>query len=46
MVQSVSDDNEIRLKVVFYRSERVNEAMREWLKSLAPDEQRIIGEGS
>jgi phage-related protein len=44
MVQSVSDDNEIRLKVVFYRSERGNELVREWLKSLSLDEKRIIGE--
>jgi len=44
MVQSVSDDNEIRLKVVFYRSERGNEPVREWLKSLSLDEKRIIGE--
>ena len=44
MVQSVSDDNEIRLKVVFYRSERGNEPVREWLKSLSAEEKRIIGE--
>lgn len=44
MVQSISDDNEIRLKVVFYRSERGNEPVREWLKSLSAEEKRIIGE--
>ena len=44
MIQSISDDNEIRLKVVFYRSERGNEPVREWLKSLSLDEKRIIGE--
>jgi phage-related protein len=44
MVQSISDDNGIRLKVVFYRSERGNEPVREWLKSLPPEEKRIIGE--
>ena len=34
MVQSISDDDELRLKVVFYQSERGNEPVREWLKSL------------
>jgi phage-related protein len=44
MVQSIPDDDALRLKVVFYRSERGNEPVREWLKSLSPDEKRIIGE--
>ena len=44
MVQSIPDDSELRLKVVFFRSERGSEPVREWLKSLAVDEKRIIGE--
>jgi phage-related protein len=44
MVQSIPDDDALRLEVVFYRSERGNEPVREWLKSLSPDEKRIIGE--
>jgi phage-related protein len=44
MVQSIPDHDALRLKVVFYRSERGNEPVREWLKSLSPDEKRIIGE--
>jgi len=42
MVQSIPDDDALRLKVVFYRSERGNEPVREWLKSLSPDEKRIM----
>ena len=44
MVQSSSDDSEIRLKVVFFNTERGNEPVREWLKSLPIEEKRIIGE--
>jgi phage-related protein len=44
MVQSKPDDKEIRLKVVFFRTERGNEPVREWLKSLPLEEKRIIGE--
>jgi phage-related protein len=44
MVQSISDDQEKRLKVVFFRTERLNEPVREWLKSLSLIEKRIIGE--
>jgi phage-related protein len=43
MVQSTSDDNELRLKVVFFRTERGSEPVREWLKSLSLGEKRIIG---
>jgi phage-related protein len=44
MIQSNSDDAEIRLKVVFFRTERGNEPVREWLRSLSIEEKRIIGE--
>jgi phage-related protein len=44
MVQSGLDDSDIRLKVVFFRTERGSEPVREWLKSLSLDEKRIIGE--
>jgi phage-related protein len=44
MVQSKSTDNEIRLKVVFFRTDRANEPVRAWLKSLSLEEKRIIGE--
>jgi phage-related protein len=44
MVQSGLDDIDIRLKVVFFRTERGSEPVREWLKSLSLDEKRIIGE--
>ena len=44
MVQLQSDDSEIRLKVVFFKTERGNEPVREWLKSLPIEEKRIIGE--
>jgi phage-related protein len=38
------DDDEIRLKVNFFRTEHGTEPVREWLKSLSPDEMRVIGE--
>jgi phage-related protein len=44
MVQSKSDDREIRLRVIFFKTERGNEPVREWLKSLSLEEKRIIGE--
>jgi len=44
MIQSITDDTEIRLKVVFFRTERGSEPVREWLKSLSLDEMRTIGE--
>ena len=44
MVQSNSDDSEIRLRVVFFKTERGNEPVREWLKSLPMEEKRIISE--
>ena len=44
MIQSQSDDNEIRLTVVFFRTQRGSEPVREWLKSLPADEKRILGE--
>lgn len=44
MIQSIPDDTEIRLKVVFFRTERGSEPVREWLKSLSLDEMRTIGE--
>jgi hypothetical protein len=38
----VSDD--LRLRVLFFRTSAGNEPVREWLKSLPEDERRIIGE--
>jgi phage-related protein len=37
-------DKELRLQVVFYRTESGNEPVREWLKSLSPKDRKIIGE--
>jgi hypothetical protein len=42
-IQSGLDDSDIRLKVVFFRTERGSDPVREWLKSLSLDEKRIIG---
>lgn len=44
MVQSKSDDSDIRLIVVFFRTERGSEPVREWLKSLSMGEKHIVGE--
>ena len=44
MVQSKPDDNELRLQVVFFKTSRSNEPVREWIKELKPDEMRIVGE--
>lgn len=37
-------NNEVRLYVVFYRSERGDEPVRDWLKSLLPADRKTIGE--
>lgn len=37
-------DDEIRLKVVFYKTYSGNEPVREWLKNLTHEEKKIIGE--
>ena len=44
MIQSKSDDDDIRLKVVFFQTRRGTEPVREWLKSLRMEEKRILGE--
>ena len=44
MVQLKPEDNELRLRVVFFKTARGNEPVREWLKELKPDEMRIVGE--
>ena len=44
MVQSSLDDHDIRLQVLFFRTEGGSEPVREWLKSLPLDEKRIVGE--
>ena len=44
MVQSQSEDNEIHLKVVFFKTQRGNEPVRAWLKSLPAEDKRILGE--
>ena len=43
MVQSQPDDQEIRLRVVFFQTRRGNEPVREWLRSLRAEEKRILG---
>jgi phage-related protein len=40
----MSDDPDIVLKVVFYRTEQGNEPVREWLKLLAAEDRRAVGE--
>ena len=37
-------DDEFRLRVVFYKTEHGNEPVREWLKSLPPEDRKTIGE--
>lgn len=44
MIQSSADDENLRLKVVFFRTKRGHEPVREWLKSLSQEERRAIGE--
>ena len=44
MVQSPQDDENLRLRVFFFRTRRGSEPVREWLKSLSPIEKRTIGE--
>lgn len=44
MVQSRKDDDALRLKVVFFRTLRGNEPVREWLQSLRKEEKRTLGE--
>ena len=44
MVQFQSEDENIHLKVVFFKTQRGNEPVREWLKSLQTDEKRVLGE--
>jgi phage-related protein len=44
MIQSGSDDQDLRLRVVFFRTRRGSEPVREWLQSLPMQEKRILGE--
>ena len=44
MVQSKPEDQDLRLRVVFFKTARGSEPVREWLKELRPDEMRIVGE--
>jgi hypothetical protein len=44
MVQSLQDDENLHLKVFFFRAGRGNEPVREWLQSLSTAEKRAIGE--
>jgi len=37
-------DTELRLQVIFYKTDSGNEPVREWLKSLSREDRRIIGE--
>jgi phage-related protein len=36
--------DELRLQVVFFKTEAGNEPVREWLKSLSQEEKKIIGQ--
>ncbi len=38
------DDEDIVLRIKFFRTGNGNEPVREWLKSLSPDIRKIIGE--
>jgi phage-related protein len=40
----MTEDSRIRLRVVFFKTSRGNEPVREWLKSLTIEQKRIIGE--
>jgi phage-related protein len=44
MIQSLPEDESLRLKVFFFRTGRGSEPVREWLKSLTQIEKRILGE--
>lgn len=44
MVQSKLPGYEFHLRVVFFKTSRGNEPVREWLKELKPAEMRTIGE--
>jgi hypothetical protein len=37
-------NDELRLRVVFYKTEHGNEPVREWLKSLPQEDRKTIGE--
>lgn len=37
-------NNQLRLQVIFFRTEMGNEPVREWLKSLPRDDKKVIGE--
>ena len=37
-------NDELRLQVVFYKTEHGNEPVREWLKSLSQEDRKTIGE--
>ena len=37
-------NDEVRLRVVFYKTEHGNEPVREWLKSLSQEDRKTIGE--
>jgi len=41
---TVSVDDEARLRVLFYRTMAGNEPVREWLKALAPEDRKTIGD--
>lgn len=44
MVHLLYMTSEYLIRVVFFRTERGNEPVREWLKGLPKDERRVIGE--
>jgi phage-related protein len=41
---SLADDQGKRIPAIFYRTEARGEPLREWLKGLAPDDRKRIGE--
>jgi phage-related protein len=41
---SLADDQGKRIPAIFYRTEARGEPVREWLKGLAPDDRKRIGE--
>ena len=44
MIRSALEPREKRVPARFYRSDMGREPVREWLKSLAPEDRRTIGE--
>jgi len=41
---SVTVDNEVRMRVLFYRTKTGSEPVREWLRALPPEDRKTIGD--